>query len=61
MTYRDPNNTDFMRKVIDHYDCMKKYFLISDEQKLLKDLTKPDIDLVCYYDLNLIETNFYLI
>jgi len=54
MTYRDPHNTDFMRKVIDYYDCMKKYFVISDQIKLQNDLNRKDIDLVCYYDLNLI-------
>ncbi len=54
MTYRDPNNTDFMRKVIDYYDCMKKYFVISDSIKLQNDINRKDIDLVCYYDLNLV-------
>ncbi len=54
MTYRDPHNTDFMRKVIDYYDCMKKYFTISDSVKLQNDVKRSDIDLVCYYDLNLV-------
>ena len=54
MSYRDPFNTELVKKTIDYYDCMKKYFTISSPLKLQNDLKRQDIDLVCYYDLNLI-------
>ena len=54
MSYRDPHNTELVKKVIDYYDCMTKYFSISNPVKLQNDLNRKDIDLVCYYDMNLI-------
>lgn len=52
MTNRDPHNPEFIRKVVEYYDCMTDYFKISDSSKLKNDLTRPDIDLVCYYELH---------
>jgi len=51
MTFRDPNNTDFIRKTIDFYDCISKYYKMSDDAKLVNDLKKPDINLVCFFEL----------
>jgi hypothetical protein len=51
MTFRDPNNTDFFRKTIDFYDCVSNYYKISDNAKLNADLSKPDINLVCFFEL----------
>lgn len=52
MTNRDPNVPDYMRKVNDYFDCVANYFKISDIDKLKKDISKPDINLVCFYELN---------
>ena len=54
MTWKDPNNPDFIRKLVDYYDCVKDYFKISNEEKLRMDLKKPDIDLVCFYELKVL-------
>jgi len=54
MSYRDPHNTELVKKTIDYFDCMEKYFKISNPLKLQDDLKRKDIDLVCFYDLNLI-------
>lgn len=51
MTFRDPNNTEFNRKIVDFNDCLTKYYKISDEKKLKEDLKRPDIDLVCFFEL----------
>ena len=50
MTNRDPNVPDFIGKLNDYYDCLKDYFKMSDINKLRNDQTRPDIELVCYYD-----------
>ena len=51
MTNRDPNRTEFMRLFMDYYECYANYFSIPDEEaRLHKDLQKPDINLVCYYE-----------
>lgn len=51
MTYRDPNNTEFVRKTIEFYDCVANYYKISDVEKLKNDSKKQDIDLVCFFEL----------
>ncbi len=51
MTFRDPNNTDFFRKTIDFYDCVANYYKLSDDVKLKADFNKPDIKLVCFFEL----------
>lgn len=51
MTNRDPHNPEFIRKVVDYYDCLSDYLKISDLNKLKNDLLRPDIDLVCNYEL----------
>ena len=51
MTNRDPNVPDFISKINDYYDCLNDYFLLKNDEQLKIDLTKPDIDLVCNYDL----------
>lgn len=51
MTNRDPNTTDFIRKVNDFYDCVSDYYKISSDAKLVEDKKKQDIDLVCFYEL----------
>jgi hypothetical protein len=52
MTNRDPNKPEFIRKFQDLYNCMANYFSLPDEEKRLHDdLTKKDIDLVCYYEI----------
>ena len=50
MTNRDPNVSDFVRKVNDFYDCTQNYFKISDEKKLESDRNRKDINLVCAYE-----------
>lgn len=52
MTSRDPNNPDFFRKVQDFYDCIQNYWKLSDVNKLQEDVNRPDINLVCYYELH---------
>lgn len=52
MTNRDIHNPEFIRKVVDYYDCISNYFKISDINKLKTDILKPDIDLVCNYELH---------
>ena len=52
MTNRDPHRPDFIRKVEELYQCVSNYVVLKNsEEKLLNDLTKPDIDLVCNYEL----------
>lgn len=51
MTSRDPHNTEFTRKSIEFYDCVKRYFTLSDEVKLKDDTHRVDTDLVCFYEL----------
>jgi hypothetical protein len=51
MTWRDPNNTDFVRKNIELYDCVNSYFRISDEVKMRQDLNRSDINLVCFHEI----------
>lgn len=51
MTNRDPNNPDFIRKVVDFYDCYKDYISFSNKEKLLEDNKRSDIELVCNYEL----------
>ena len=51
MTFRDPNNTDFSRKVIEFNDCLSKYYKMSDVNKLRTDINRKDIDLVCFFEL----------
>lgn len=52
MTNRDPYNPEFIRKNEDFINCLKNYYSFSDETKLKSDLKRPDIDLVCYYELS---------
>jgi hypothetical protein len=51
MTSRDPHNTEFIRKNIEFYDCVRRYFRLGDDEKLKEDLKRPDTDLVCFYEL----------
>jgi hypothetical protein len=51
MTNRDPHNTEFVRKNIEFYDCVARYFTLSSESKLKEDLKRTDTDLVCFYEL----------
>jgi hypothetical protein len=51
MTSRDPYNTEFVRKNIEFYDCVARYFTLSSENKLKDDLKRTDTDLVCFYEL----------
>ena len=57
MTWRDPHNTDFIRKNIDLFDCLNNYFAISDEVKMRQDLNKKDIDLTCFYEIKTLRDN----
>jgi len=51
MTNRDPNQTEFTRKFLDYYDCYARYFSIADEEnRLVNDLKKSDINLVCFHE-----------
>lgn len=52
MTSRSPFIPEFTRKVTELYNCVEKYYRISDEKKLQNDLSRPDLDLVCFYELN---------
>lgn len=58
MTNRDPNNTEFERKFIEYYDCLANYFSLSNEKKLKEDLNRPDIELVCFYELKVLKDHF---
>lgn len=51
MTSRDPYNTEFIRKNIEFYDCIVRYFSLSSENKLKEDVSRKDANLVCYYEL----------
>jgi len=51
MTNRDPNNPEFVRKIIEFSDCLRNYYRISDADKLESDKSRSDIDLVCFYEL----------
>ena len=50
MTNRDPNTTDFYRKVNEFQDCLENYWKISNEDKLEQDAKRSDIDLVCFHE-----------
>lgn len=52
MTNRDPHNSEFVRKNVEFFDCLSNYYKISTKDKLQNDLKKPDINLVCYYELH---------
>ncbi len=52
MTSRSPYLAEFTRKVGEFYNCVQNYYKIADEKKLNADLAKPDIDLVCFFELN---------
>lgn len=51
MTSRDPHNTEFVRKNIEFYDCVARYFTLSPENKLKEDIKRKDVNLVCFYEL----------
>lgn len=51
MTNRDPHNTEFVRKNIEFYDCVARYFSLSSENKLKEDIKRQDSNLVCFYEL----------
>ncbi len=52
MTNRDPFRPDFLRRYEELYQCVSNYFVLKNsEQQLLEDLTKPDINLVCNYEV----------
>jgi hypothetical protein len=53
MTNRDPNTGDFVRKFNELYQCVHNYLsLKTTEKELLEDLNKPDINLVCNYEIH---------
>ena len=53
MTNRDPNTGDFIRKFNEYYQCIARYVTLKNTvDKLNKDLDKPDINLVCNYELH---------
>ena len=53
MTNRDPNTGDFVRKFNELYQCVHQYLsLKKTEKELLDDLQKPDINLVCNYEMH---------
>lgn len=53
MTNRDPNKPDFINKFQDLYNCLGNYFsLVNEDKRLPIDLTKKDVDLVCYYEIS---------
>jgi hypothetical protein len=53
MTNRDPNKPDFVNKFQDLYNCLANYFaLVNEDKRLPADLTKKDVDLVCYYEIH---------
>ena len=53
MTNRDPNQTELSRKMNEFVGCLAQYYNLPNGEKRLKnDLTKPDIDLVCFYELD---------
>ena len=53
MTNRDPNTGDFTRKFNELYQCVHNYLSLKrTEEELLNDLEKPDINLVCNYEIH---------
>ena len=53
MTNRDPNTGDYVRKFNELYQCVHNYLSLKNtEVQLLEDLKKPDINLVCNYELH---------
>jgi hypothetical protein len=53
MTNRDPNTGDFVRKFNELYQCVHNYLSLKNtEKQLIEDLQKPDINLVCNYEIH---------
>ena len=56
MTNRDPNRPDFVNKFQDLYNCLANYFsLVNEDKRLPADLSKKDVDLVCYYEIHQVQ------